>query len=164
MQLVQPGLGLIIWTTLVFLILLFLLKKFAWKPILKAVSDREESIENALKTAEKAKEEMAALTANNEKLLQEAREERDEILKVARTTKEQIISEAKNKAKAEGERILTAAKETIETEKMAALTELKNQVAALSIEIAEKIIKTELSSDEKQKALAENLVKEVSLN
>jgi F-type H+-transporting ATPase subunit b len=164
MELVTPGLGLIIWTTLVFLILLVLLRKFAWKPIMVAVKTRETDIENALNSAKEAKEEIAALTATNEELLKEARAERDEILRIARDTKDQIVSEAKSKAKEEGSRLILAAKETIQNEKLAAITELKNQVATLSIEIAEKVIRHELSSSEQQKALAESLVKEVSLN
>jgi F-type H+-transporting ATPase subunit b len=164
MELVTPGLGLIIWTTLVFLILLVLLRKFAWKPIMAAVVAREKSIESALNAAEQAKTEIAALTANNEQLLKEARAERDEILRIARDTKDQILATAKGKAKEEADRIISAARESIQNEKMAAITELKNQVAALSIEIAEKVLRHELSTDDKQKALAENLVKEVSLN
>lgn len=164
MDLVTPGIGLVFWTSLVFIILLVLLRKLAWKPIMLAVTAREESIENALNAAQKAKEEIAQLSANNEVLLKEAREERDEILRIARDTKDQIVATAKNKAKEESDRIISAARESIQNEKMAAITELKNQVAALSIEIAEKVLKSELSSDDKQKALAENLVKEVSLN
>lgn len=164
MDLVTPGIGLVFWTSLVFIILLVLLRKLAWKPIMSAVTAREESIENALNAAQKAKDEIAQLSATNEQLLKEAREERDEILRVARDTKDQIVATAKTKAKEESDRIISAAKESIQNEKMAAITELKNQVAALSIEIAEKVLKTELSSDDKQKALAENLVKEVSLN
>lgn len=164
MDLVTPGLGLVFWTTLVFILLLVLLRKFAWKPIMAAVAAREENIADALDAAKKAKEEIALLSANNEELLKEVRAERDEILRIARDTKDQIISEAKSKAKAEGERLIVSAREAIQNEKMAAITELKNQVAALSIEIAEKVLRQELSSDEKQKAFAENLVKEVSLN
>lgn len=164
MDLVTPGVGLVFWTALVFIILLALLRKLAWKPIMAAVVAREESIESALNAAKQAKEEIALLTANNEELLKEARAERDEILRIARDTKDHIVSDAKVKAKEESNRIITAAKESIQNEKLAAITELKNQVAALSIEIAEKVIRHELSSNEQQKALAENLVKEVSLN
>jgi len=164
MDLVTPGIGLVFWTSLVFIILLVLLRKLAWKPIMAAVTAREESIENALNAAEKAKAEIAELSANNEILLKEAREERDEILRIARDTKDQIVATAKTKAKEESDRIISAARESIQNEKMAAITELKNQVAALSIEIAEKVLRHELSTDDKQKALAENLVKEVSLN
>jgi F-type H+-transporting ATPase subunit b len=164
MGLITPGIGLIFWTTLAFLVVLFLLKKMAWKPILEAIKKREESIDQALKTAESAKLEMAALKASNEKLLKEAREERDAILKEARDHKDAIISEAKTKAQSEADRILVAARETIRNEKMAAISELKNQVASLSIDIAEKILKTELSAENKQNAVINNLVNEINLN
>lgn len=162
--LTTPGLGLIVWTTITFLLLLFLLGKFAWKPILSAIKTREEGIENALAAAEHAKKEMQELKSANETILNQARAERDALLKEARDTKESIINEAKTKATKEAERILTAAREQITNEKNAAITELKNQVATLSIEIAEKILKSELSSDEKQKTLVNNLMKDVNLN
>ncbi|KAB2859875.1 MAG: F0F1 ATP synthase subunit B [Flavobacteriales bacterium] len=162
--LVTPELGLIIWSTIVFCILFFLLAKFAWKPILNAVKDREASIENALNAAEQAKKEMQELSANNEVLLNQARAERDEMLKDARAVKDKMISDAKVTANAEAERIIASAKEAIQHEKLAAITELKNQVATLSIEIAEKIIKQELSTAEKQKSLIDNAVSEINLN
>ncbi|HRN40477.1 MAG TPA: F0F1 ATP synthase subunit B [Vicingus sp.] len=162
--LVTPELGLIIWSTIVFCILFFLLAKYAWKPILKAVKEREASIENALNAAEQAKKEMQELSANNEVLLNQARAERDEMLKDARAVKDKMISEAKVTANAEAERIIASAKEAIQHEKLAAITELKNQVATLSIEIAEKIIKQELSTAEKQKSLIDNAVSEINLN
>ncbi len=164
MDLVTPSLGLIFWTTAVFVLLFILLSKFAWKPILSAVKSREEGIENALKAAEQAKIEMAALTTTNENLLKEAYVERDNMLKHAKETQENIINLAKVKAKEEGDKLINAARAAINIEKQAAITELKNQVASLSIEIAEKIVRQHLSTDEKQKVLAENLVKEVSLN
>lgn len=164
MELVTPGIGLIFWTTLTFIILLVLLRKFAWKPILSAVNTREESISNALNAAEEAKKEMQNLQASNEKLLIEAREERDAMLKEAREMKTQMVEEAKNVAKVEADKMITSAKEVIANEKKAALTELKNQVATLSIEIAEKVVKEQLSSDDKQKQLVDGLVAEVSLN
>lgn len=164
MELVKPDLGLIFWMIVSFSIILFLLAKFAWKPILGMIKEREESIENALAAAEKAKEEMKALQSNNERILAEAKAERDTLLKEAREMKEKIISEAKTSATKEGERLLKIARENIQNEKMAAITELKNQVATLSIEIAEKILKSELSSDEKQKTLVNNLLKDVNLN
>lgn len=164
MGLITPGIGLIFWTTVAFLVVLFLLKKMAWGPIMDAIKKREESIDQALKTAENAKLEMAALKATNEKLLKEAREERDAILKEARDHKDAIISEAKTKAQSEADRILVAARETIRNEKMAAISELKNQVATLSIDIAEKILKTELSSENKQATVVNNLVNEINLN
>jgi F-type H+-transporting ATPase subunit b len=162
--LVTPELGLIVWTTLVFCILFFLLAKFAWKPILKAVKDREASIEDALNAAEEATRKMAELKSNNEALLNEARVERDAMLKEARDVKDKIIAEAKVAANTEGDKIIAAAKETINHEKLAAITELKNQVATLSIEIAEKILKEELSSADKQKAMIDNVVKDINLN
>ncbi|MGE0568342.1 MAG: F0F1 ATP synthase subunit B [Bacteroidia bacterium] len=162
--LVTPGVGLIFWTSIVFLMLLFILGKFAWKPILNAIKEREQGIENALKSAEKAKKEMEELQAGNEKILNEARNERDTLLKEARETKDAIINEAKTKAGQEAERILATAREQINAEKNAAIADLKSQVATLSIDIAEKILKSELSTDEKQKALVNSLMKDVNLN
>lgn len=162
--LVTPELGLIVWTTLVFCILFFLLAKFAWKPILKAVKDREASIEDALLLAEKTKQEMVELSASNEALLNKAREERDEMLKEARTVKDKMINEAKAIANTEAEKIVASARESIQHEKLAAITELKNQVATLSIEIAEKILKQELATAEKQKSLIDTAVAEINLN
>lgn len=164
MDLVTPGLGLIFWTTLIFLILLVLLKKFAWSPILKAVKDREENIKGSLESAEKARNEMAQLNAKNETLLNEARAERDVMLKEAREAKTRVIDEAKGDAKKEADKIIAQAKTQIESEKLAAISEIKTQVATLSIEIAEKILRGELSSDDKQKALAEKLAEDVNLN
>lgn len=162
--LVTPGVGLIFWTSIVFILLLVLLGKFAWKPILSAIKEREEGIETALKSAEAAKKEMENLKAGNEKILNEARSERDALLKEARDTKESIIAEAKTKATKEADRILATAREQIVAEKNAAIADLKAQVATLSIDIAEKILKSELSSDEKQKSLVNNLMKDVNLN
>ncbi len=164
MDLVTPGVGLIFWTTIVFLLLVFLLAKFAWKPILGAVKTREEAIENALKSAEKARAEMENLQADNEKLLKQAREERDVILKEARTMKEKTISEAKDAASAEADKIIASAMEQIEHEKMAAITELKNQVASLSIEMAEKILRAELKDQKAQTEMVERMVDDVKLN
>lgn len=164
MDLILPSVGLIFWMTITFLIVFFLLRKLAWKPILGALKDREKSIQDALDSAQKAKEEMAALQASNEAILMEARNERDKLLKEARDTKENIISEAKASAQKEADKIIQSARESIQSEKAAAMDELKNQVAKLSIEIAEKIIRTELSSDEKQKALVNTMLNEVSVN
>jgi F-type H+-transporting ATPase subunit b len=164
MELVKPSIGLIFWMVVSFSIILFLLKKFAWSPILNMVKEREESIDAALKSAEQAKAEMKSLKSENERILAEARNERDIMLKEARDIKEKIVSEAKAIATTEGERLLKAARENIENEKMAAITELKNQVAVLSIEIAEKILKAELASDDKQKSLVKNLLQDVNLN
>ena len=164
MELVTPEIGLIFWTTIVFLILLFVLKKYAWKPILTAVDERNKSIEDALKSAEKAKKEMLALNTDNERILTEARKERDELLKEGREIKENIIAEAKDKSKIEAEKILTTAQEQINNEKMKAITELKNQVAEISIDIAEKILKSELSDKNKQKELIAEALKSNGLN
>jgi F-type H+-transporting ATPase subunit b len=164
MGLMIPETGLVIWMLITFLILLFLLRKFAWKPILNMIKDREKSIEDALLSAENAKAEMNNLKAENEKILQEARNQRDTMIKEAREIREQMIAEAKGKAKAEGEKMLTSAREAIQNEKMAAITDLKNQVAQLSIDIAEKIIARELSSENKQKELIGDMLKSVKLN
>ena len=150
--------------SLTFLTVLFLLSKFAWKPILKMIKDREESIEGALQSAEKAKQEMVRLQSNNENLLREAQIEREAMLKAARDAKDAMIHEAKATAKAEADRMIALAREAINNEKQAAVTELKNQVAQLSLQVAEKLIREQLSSDEKQKELANKLVAELKLN
>jgi F-type H+-transporting ATPase subunit b len=159
MQLVTPAIGLMFWTVVIFILLLMILKKFAWKPILKAVDDRNNSITEALSSAEKAKAEMEQLSANNEKILQEARLERDLIIKEARTVKENIVSEAKDKASSEAEKIILSAKEQISNEKMKAMTALKNEIADISIQMAEKIIKSELKDEKSQKKLIEETLK-----
>lgn len=164
MGLVTPAFGLLFWMLLSFLTVMFILAKFAWKPILKMIKDREKSIEDALQSAENAKAEMNNLKAENEKILQAARNERDAMMKEARDIREQMIAEAKGKAKAEGDKMLASAREAIQNEKMAAITELKNQVAQLSIEIAEKIIARELSAENKQKELIGDMLKSVKLN
>ena len=164
MELVTPEIGLIFWTIVVFSLLLIVLKKYAWKPILSAVDERNKSIEDALKAADKAKEEMLSLSADNERILMEAKKERDTILKEGREIKESIIAEAKDKAKVDAEKILKTAKEQIINEKMKAITELKNQVANLSIEIAEKILKSELQDLNKQKELVTKAIAEKDLN
>lgn len=164
MKLVTPDLGLVIWMSLTFLTVLFLLSKFAWKPILKMIKDREESIEGALQSAEKAKQEMVRLQSNNENLLREAQLEREAMLKAARDAKDAMINDAKAIAKAEADRMISLAREAINNEKQAAVTELKNQVAQLSLQVAEKLIREQLSSDEKQKELANKLVAELKLN
>jgi F-type H+-transporting ATPase subunit b len=142
----------------------FILRKFAWGPILSSLKERETSIEDALNAAKKAKDEVANMKAENEQLLKQARNERDMMLKEARDTKDAIVNEARAKAQTEADRMITIARETIQNEKMAAITELKNQVATLSIEIAEKVIRQQLASDEKQKALVNDLLKDVKLN
>jgi F-type H+-transporting ATPase subunit b len=164
MKLVTPDFGLVIWMSLTFLTVLFLLSKFAWKPILKMIKDREESIEGALQSAEKAKQEMVRLQSNNESLLREAQLEREAMLKAARDAKDAMINDAKATAKAEADRMISLAREAINNEKQAAVTELKNQVAQLSLQVAEKLIREQLSNDEKQKELANKLVAELKLN
>jgi F-type H+-transporting ATPase subunit b len=160
MELVTPAIGLIFWTTVVFTLLVLLLKKFAWKPILSAVDERNKSIKDSLAQAEKARSEMSELTANNEKIIAQAKVDRDIILKEARDMKNEIISEAKDKANKEAEKLVSTAKEQILNEKMKAITELKNHVADLSIEMAEKILSSELSDVAKQKELVSKALKE----
>lgn len=164
MDLVTPGFGLVFWTALTFIFLLVILKKFAWKPILGAVSEREDSIKNALAEANKARQEMENLKSDNEKILKEARAERDAMMKDAREIKESMLSEAKEEAKAQGTKLIEQAKTTIENEKLAAITEMKNQVADLSISIAEKVMQQELSSKDKQAALVEKMLGDIKLN
>lgn len=164
MELVQPGLGLIFWMTISFGLLIWILGKFAWKPIMKGLREREDSIDEALNMANKAREEMKELKFSNEQLLKEAKEERDVILREARQVKDKIVEEAKERANEEAGRIVDNAKETIEFEKLAAIHEMKNQLASLSIDIAEKIIKEELSAKDKHKKLIEKMLEEVSKN
>lgn len=156
--------GTVIWSSIAFLIVAFILAKFAWKPILASIKEREVSIDNSLKSAEKARQEMANLQASNETLIKEARIERDAMLKDAQETKNRIISEAKERAQEEYGKILSSAKNAIQTEKMAAIAELKSQVAALSIEIAEKVLRQELDTDDKQQELVKKYLQESKLN
>lgn len=164
MDLVTPGLGLIFWQTVLFLIILFLLGKFAWKPILSALGDREKAIESALESAKNAKLEMENLKSENEKLLQEARIERDKILKGAQDAANSIVEEAKLKATTESNRIVENAKASINTEKQAALTEVRNIAGILSIDIAEKLLQKELQDKKAQNDLVEAYLKEVKLS
>ena len=164
MDLVTPAIGQIFWGGLVFIILLILLKKFAWKPILGAIEERDSAIQESIDMATKTKHEMQQLQAQNEKLLQEARAERDQMMKEAADTGKQIVIDAKAAAKDEAAKIMAEAQRVINTEKAAAMSELKTQVAALSLEIAEKVIKGELASDDKQKALAEKLAEDINVN
>ncbi len=164
MELVTPGLGLIFWMVLSFSVILFILKKYAWKPILKALKEREITIDTALKSADKAKEEMEQLKADNEKIIKEAKNERDNLLKDARQVKDKIISEAKQKANSEAKIIIEDAMGKIESEKEAALSEIKNQVAGFSIEIAERILKKKLEKTKDQKDLINELINEIKIN
>lgn len=164
MGLITPDLGLLFWTGLVFVLLLVILTKFIWKPILASVNAREQKITDALELADRTKAEMLALQASNENLLKEARAERDAIVKDAKETATRMVEDSKVAAKAEAAKIVEAAHVSINAEKVAAIAELKNQVAAISLEIAEKVIRGELSSDDKQKALAEKLAGDINLN
>jgi F-type H+-transporting ATPase subunit b len=164
MNLVTPGLGLIFWQLVTFLLVLFLLAKFAWKPIMSSLKEREESIEGALRAAEQAKTDMAKLKAENEKLLEDARVERDAMLRKAQQTSEAIVEEAKNKASVESAKIVESAKQQINAERQAALADIKRQVATLSIEIAEKLLRNQLKEEKAQRDLVDQLVKDASLN
>ena len=164
MDLVTPGIGLIFWTTLFFLILLFILGKFAWPAILTAVKARNESIRQALDAANKAKEEMAQLQADNERILAEAKAERDTLLKDAKQVKDKMIADAKEKATEEANKLVQNAREAIRTEKAAALNEMKEQMTHISVDIAEKILKLKLADDKAQKELVDKLINEADLN
>jgi len=164
MDLLIPEIGLIFWHTVTFLILLFLLTKFAWKPIMKGIKDRETTIENALESAEKAKLEMLRLTNENEQLLKEARAERDEILKEAKKLKDNIVAEAKVEAQETGKKMIEQARKEIEDQKIKALVEVKNQVSALSLDIARKVLTKEFANQNSQEELVSDLLKDVKLN
>lgn len=164
MDLILPEFGLMFWTGLVFVLLLFILTKFVWKPILNAVNTREQSITASLELAEKTKAEMLALQSQNENLLKEARAERDAIVREAKEISTKMVDDSKNTAKVEAEKIINSARESINNEKIAAIAELKTQIAEFSIEIAEKVVRGELSSNDKQKSLSEKLAADFNLN
>ncbi|RSK49430.1 F0F1 ATP synthase subunit B [Hymenobacter rigui] len=164
MQIVTPELGLIFWQLVIFGIVLILLRAFAWKPILASLKERESSIEGALRMADQAKLEMQELKAGNEKLLAEARMERDRILKEATDVSNQLIEQAKNKATEEGSRMIMQAREAIQNEKNSALAEVKNTAAKLSIDIAERILRRELADQPAQQQLVDSYLQEVKLN
>ncbi len=164
MDLLSPGTGLIVWQFIIFVGLFFLLKAFAWKPILASLKEREESIQNALDSAEKAKIEMASLKSDNEKLLKEAREERDRMLKDAKDAANRLHDEAQVAARKNADRIIEDAKAVIHTEKQAALRDVKAQVAMFSLAISEKLIKKNLSEDKQQKELIDTFIKDLKLN
>ena len=155
--------GLFFWQLLKFIFLVLLLKKFAWKPILDTVNERESSIKDAMSEADKARNEMAAIQESNQKVLKEARAEREALLKDARNTGAEIVAQAKTDAKTEANKIISQAQEVIQNEKRAAVNELKNQVAKISLEIAEKVIDTELANKDKQAQLVDKLLKDSSL-
>ncbi|MEL6810825.1 MAG: F0F1 ATP synthase subunit B [Bacteroidota bacterium] len=158
------SLDLFVKQTILFLLLIFLMVKFAWKPILKALNDREDGIKNALESADLAKREMENLNADNERLLKEAREERDSLMKEARELKAKMIEDAKEEAKAEADKMIKNAQAAIESEKKAAVADIKNQVASLSVEIAEKVVKDELSNKDKQLKLVADMLGDATLN
>lgn len=164
MDLVTPGFGLIFWTSVVFIILLVLLKRMAWTPILNNVDARNKSIEEALEAAKNARNEMSNLKADNDRILKEARAQRDEMLKEARELKANIISEAKNAAKDEADKMIASAKVVIENEKAGAISELKNTVGSLSVDIAEKVLRAELKDIDKQNAFIADMLKDIKLN
>jgi len=164
MDLLLPDLGLILWTLLAFLIVFYILKKFAWKPILTSLNEREKTISDSIATAEKVKAEMAQLKSENEALLVKAREERAVMIKEARDTAEKMLSEAKDKAKSEYDRIVFEAQAAIEQRKMAAITELKNQVGNLVIEVSEKVLRRELHNKSEHEAYIRELAKETKFN
>lgn len=164
MKLVEPGIGLIFWATVTFSLLLFLLGKFAWKPILKALRDREENIEQSLRSAQQARQEMDGLKAENEKLLQEARLEREKILRDANEMRESIIAQAKKSADEEGRKMISSAKDAIDKEKNAAMAQLKNQAAEISVEIAEKILRKQLEKTPEQESLINDSLAQFKLN
>ncbi|MFT3746939.1 MAG: F0F1 ATP synthase subunit B [Agriterribacter sp.] len=162
--LVLPDPGLLIWSTLAFLILLFVLGKFAWKPIMKAIGEREKGINDAIASAEKIKAEMAQLQSDNEKLLSQAREERTQILNEAKAIKDKMIGEAKEQAKAEAAKIMAETQQAIENQKMAAVVDLKNQVGNLVIEVSEKVLRRELSDKAQQETYIKELANDIKLN
>ena len=164
MELLIPEVGLVVFQTIAFLLLMFLLAKFAWKPVLAAIKERENSIDDALNKAELAKQEMARLTSQNEELMKQARAERDEILKEAKILKDSIVNEAKTSAQTEGAKLIEKARIEIENQKKAALAELKGQVSTLSLDIAERVLRSQLDDKAKQQDLVNSLLKDVELN
>jgi len=164
MELITPGIGLIFWTSLFFFTVLLLLRKYAWKPIIEAVDERSLSIHEALASAEKAKNEMALLKSENEALLQEVRVERDKMLREARVAADKLVTEASDKAIKEGQKLIKQAQDTINTEKNAALTEVKNQIATLSLSLAEKILRNELSTPAAHESLIKDYMTDLKMN
>ncbi|MGO4710772.1 F0F1 ATP synthase subunit B [Chryseobacterium sp. 2TAF14] len=164
MELLTPSIGNIFWTAVVFLLLVVLLKAFAWKPILSAVKTREDNIQDALNQAKLAKKEMETLKADNERIMREAKIERDAILKEAREIKDRIVAEAKDAAKSEGDKLIEAAKQTIAAEKNAAMADIKSQIGILSVNIAESILKQKLENTEAQNELVQNYLNKSNLN
>lgn len=164
MELLTPSIGNIFWTAVVFLLLVILLTTFAWKPILSAVKTREDNIQDALNQAKLAKKEMEDLKADNERIIREAKIERDSILKEAREIKDRIVAEAKDAAKSEGDKLIEAARQTINAEKNAAMADIKSQIGTLSVNIAESILKQKLENNEAQNELVQNYLNKSNLN
>ncbi|MDP3930283.1 MAG: F0F1 ATP synthase subunit B [Bacteroidota bacterium] len=164
MELVKPGLGLIFWMTITFSIVLFILSKFAWKPILNSIREREDSINNALNAAEEARKQMSALQADNEKLLNQARAEREVMLKEAQEMKENIIAQAKKSADEEGQKLIAKANASIESAKINAMNELKTQVAVFSVDLAEKVLRKKMENRSEQEAFVNENLKSITLN
>ena len=164
MDLLLPHLGLIVWTILAFLVVLFILKKYAWGPILKGLNDREANIANSIATADKVRMEMAELKSENEALLVAAREERAIMLREAKDIKDKMINDAKDEAKIQATKIITDAHASIHNQKMAALTDIKNEVGKMVIEISEKILRRELASKDEQEKYIKQLAEDIKLN
>jgi F-type H+-transporting ATPase subunit b len=164
MDLLLPHLGLIVWTMLAFLVVLFILKKYAWGPILKGLNDRETNIAESIASAEKVKQEMAQLKGENEALLASAREERATMIKEAKLTKDKMIAEAKDEAKAAATKIITDANAAIQQQKMAAIIDIKNQVGKLVVEVSEKVLRRELANKPEQEQFINQLAQEIKLN
>jgi len=164
MELLTPELGLFVWTLIAFIIVFLILKKFAWKPILSSLNEREKGIADSIASAERVKSEMATMQAENQKIMAEAREERTQMLKEAKDLKDKIVNEAKDQAKAEASKIISDARVQIDHLKMAAMTEVKNEVAALALQVAEKVLRKNLSTDADQSNYAKMLAEEVQLN
>ncbi len=164
MELLNPELGLFVWTLLAFIVVFLILKKYAWKPILSSLNEREKGIADSIATAQRVKSEMADLQAANQKVLAEAREERTQMLKEAKDLKDKIVNEAKEQAKTEASKIIDDARKQIDHMKMAAMTEVKNEVASLALQVAEKVLRKNLSNDAEQSNYATMLAKEVTLN
>lgn len=164
MDLLLPHLGLIFWTLLSFLIVFFILKKFAWKQIIDGLNERESNIANSIASAEKVKAEMAQLKSDNETLLQSAREERSNMLKEAKEIKDKMINDAKDEAKAQAAKIINDANAAIQQQKMAALTDIKNQVGKMVVEVSEKILRRELSDKAQQEIYISKLAEDIKLN
>jgi F-type H+-transporting ATPase subunit b len=163
-SLTTPAIGTVVWSTIIFSLFFFLLTKFAWKPILNAVKARDEMIKGSLAAAEKAREDMMKLQSDNEAILRKAREEREVILKDARDVRDKLIAEAKDKASEEAEKLIEKARTGIESEKRKALSEIRDQVATLSVDIASKLLGAQLSKTGEQEKLIDNYLKEINLN